>query len=144
MMPGIGERPVASEEILARFILRDGCVRADGTLRPDPFMPFKHVELSVTRHLGLEASELWAAGSLVAEETGTTLHGRADVTAEVFEKRNLHVTPKPLPNNPNHADVVDWPADKPSQKEIALLIDRDAVFQANPLPPPPPPPPRAE
>ncbi len=41
-------------------------------------------------------------------------------------------TPKPLPLNPNHADIVDWPADKPAQKEIALLIARAASFKPKP------------
>ncbi|MDP1592204.1 MAG: hypothetical protein Q8M07_30870 [Prosthecobacter sp.] len=59
-------------------------VRADGTLKPDPFMPYKWVELSVTRHLGLEESEIWQAGQIVADETGNTLQGRADVQAQVY------------------------------------------------------------
>jgi hypothetical protein len=41
-------------------------------------------------------------------------------------------TPKPLPLNPNHADIVDWPADKPAQREIALLIARAASFKPKP------------
>jgi hypothetical protein len=39
------------------------------------------------------------------------------------------VVATPLPSNANHADVIDWPADKPSQKELALLIARDANFK---------------
>ena len=42
-----------NDEWLARFILRKEHVRADGTVKPDPFIPYKHIELSVTRHLGL-------------------------------------------------------------------------------------------
>lgn len=60
-------------------ILRREQVRSDGTLKPDPFMPYKGVELSVTRHLGLEESEIWQAGRIVAEETQTTLQGWTDV-----------------------------------------------------------------
>ena len=62
MIPDIGERPVTADEWLARYILRHEHVRADGTLKPDPFMPYKWVELSVTRHLGLEETEIWQAG----------------------------------------------------------------------------------
>lgn len=132
MIPGIGERPVADEEWLARYILRHEYVRSDGSLRPAPFMPYKRVELSVTRHLGLDEQELWEAGHSVAAATGTTLHGRADVQALVFAKQRLQVVPKPLSGNLNHADVVGWPADKPAQKEIALLIAREARFTPKP------------
>lgn len=132
MIAGIGERPVAADEWLARYILRKEQMRADGTLKPDPFRPYKRVELSVTRHLGLEQEEIWEAGRSVAKETGTTLQGRADVQAHVYAKQRLRAIPKPLPNNLNHADVVDWPAEKPAQKEIALLIARDASFKPKP------------
>ncbi|MFN0075827.1 MAG: hypothetical protein ACKVY0_05080 [Prosthecobacter sp.] len=133
MIPDIGERPMTADEWLARYILRREHVRADGTLKPDPFMPYKWVELSVTRHLGLEESEIWQAGQTVADETGTTLQGRADALAQVYAKHRLRVLPKPLPNNLNHADVVDWPADKPAQKEIALMIAREASYQPKPV-----------
>ncbi|MCW5558247.1 MAG: hypothetical protein KIT22_10505 [Verrucomicrobiae bacterium] len=93
----------------------------------------KWVELSVTRHLGLDDAEIWEAGDRVAEEIGTTLRGRADVVAAVFNKRGLRVLPMPLPRDANHADVVDWPADKPAQKEIALLIAScEATFKPTP------------
>ena len=134
MIPGVGERPVSDDEWLARYVLRKEQVRADGTLKPDTFMPFKWVELSVTRHLGLDEVELWEAGASVAAETGTTLQGRADAQASVYVKHPLRVIPRPLPRNPNHADVVGWPADKPAQKEIALLIAREATFKPKPQP----------
>lgn len=135
MIPGIGERPVAPDEWLARFILRKEHIRADGSVKPDPFMPYKWVELSVTRHLGLVERELWSAGEQVALETSNQLLGRADLQAHIFNCHHLRVIPKPLPNKPNHADAVDWPADKAAQKELALLIAREATF--NPKPPAP-------
>jgi hypothetical protein len=130
MIPGIGERPVAADEWLARFILRREHVRADGSLKPDPFMPYRWVELSVTRHIGLDDTELWARGQGVASETSTELHGRADLRAHAFGRQHLRVLPRPIPNNTNHADAVDWPADKASQKELALLIAREASYKA--------------
>ena len=69
----------------------------------------------------------------MAEETATTLQGRADAQAQVYAKHRLRVLPKPLPNNLNHADVVDWPADKSAQKEIALMIAREAHYQPKPM-----------
>ena len=132
MIPGIGGRPVAAEEWLARFILRNEHIRADGSVKPEPFMPYKWVELSVTRHLGLDEPTLWAAGKAVAQATGTTLCGRADTQALVFTRRHLRVLPRPLPHNENHADIVDWPPDKAAQKELALLIAREARFKPTP------------
>ncbi len=46
MIPDIGERPVTADAWLARYILRREHVHADGTLRPEPFMPYKWVELT--------------------------------------------------------------------------------------------------
>jgi len=48
------------------------------------------------------------------------------------ESLPLQVVESPLRNNPNHADVIDWPADKPAQKEIALLIAREAIYRLKP------------
>ena len=50
------------------------------------------------------------------------------------ESLPVQVVESPLPNNPNHADVIDWPADKPAQKEIALLSARDAIYRPKPTP----------
>jgi hypothetical protein len=133
MIPGIGERPVDADEWLARFILRREHVRSDGSVKPDPFMPYKWVELSLTRHLGLDETELWATGENVAHETSTQLQGRADVQTLVFTRHHLRVLPRPVPTNINHADAVDWPADKAAQKELALLIAREASFKPKPM-----------
>lgn len=125
----MGNLSVADDEWLARYILRKDHVRADGTVKPDPFIPFKHVELSVTRHLGLSEPDLWAAGEAVATQVGAAMHGRADATVNVFVRQQLRVLSAPVAGNANHANVVDWPPDKKSQKEIALLIARDATFK---------------
>ena len=36
--------PIADDELLARFIVNSNDVRADGTVRPQLFLPFKRVE----------------------------------------------------------------------------------------------------
>jgi hypothetical protein len=132
MIPNIGEMPVTDDEWLARYIVHKDHVRADGTVKQDPFIPYSKVELSVTRHRGLNEVGLWAAGELVAQELSKSLRGRADTQARVHVRSRLRVVPKPLPKNANHADVVDWPADKPAQKEIALLIAKEASFKPKP------------
>jgi len=42
--------PVEGDELLTRFIVNGSAVRADGTVRPQLFLPYKRVELSVNRH----------------------------------------------------------------------------------------------
>lgn len=132
MKQPIGELPVDDEELLARFVLHRGHIRADGTVKPDAFIPYKYVEMSVTRRLDLEDQGVWEAGELVARQRDIPLVGRADAQSKVYVDQGLRVIPRPLVDNPNHADVIDWPADKPSQKEIALLVARTARYQPKP------------
>lgn len=40
---------VGTNEMLSRFVFSRHLLRADGTLKPDLFIPYKHVELSETR-----------------------------------------------------------------------------------------------
>lgn len=132
MILNIGALPVTEDEWLARYIVRKNHIRSDGTVKPDPFIPYKWVELSVTRHLGLEESEIWEAGRQVSAELGEPLIGRADTQARTHTLRGLRVIAAPLKNNSNHANVEGWPADKPGQKELALLIAREANFKPMP------------
>ena len=122
---------VASEESLARFILQSGHIRTSSrTLKPDAFMPHPHNELSVTRHLHATADEIWSVGADIASATGKTLYGRGDIRASVCLDQQLRVNADPVPDNPNHTIVVDWPADKPAQKIIAQEIAATAIFVA--------------
>jgi len=121
---------VRPEENLARFIFRKEHVRTDGTIKADPFIPFRHVELSVTRHGRLDEAGIWAAGRLVGSQMEKMLLGRGDVKAEAFMQQRLAVLPDPIPGNPNHANVRGWPQEKHAQKEIALEVAKRAVFVA--------------
>jgi hypothetical protein len=122
MSNGGTEPPVDSDEWLARFILKRSHLRQDRTVKPDAFIPYPRSELSVTRHLLLSETELWQFGRDVAREIGKPLLARADVQAFVFQRPELRVVAAPLPENPNHANVVGWPAEKPAQKSIAQEI----------------------
>lgn len=114
--------PVDPNEWIARFIHYQRYIRQDRTVRPDAFIPYPWPDLSVTRHLQLTQTELWKIGQDVAREVGKTLHGRADVQAFVFQRQELRVVAAPLLENPNHANVVGWPVEKPAQKIIAQQI----------------------
>jgi hypothetical protein len=132
MTDSIRQASVDNEEWLARFIVWKAHVRADGTVKPDPFIPYKWVELSVTRHLGLGEEQLWAAGELVAAQVGRQLQGRGDVQAKVFIRQRLSVKAAPTRDNSNHANVVGWPQDKQAQKEIAIEVVSYVRFVAHP------------
>jgi hypothetical protein len=125
---------VDRDEWLARFILYKRYIRADGTVRPDAFIPHPYPDLSVTRHLQLSEAQLWELGRDVGQESDKILQGRADIQASAFQRHELHVVPAALPKNPNHANVTGWPAEKPAQKIIAQQIA--AAAGKAPTPPP--------
>ena len=127
--------PVDSNEWLARFIHYQRHIRQDRTVRPDAFIPHPYPDLSVTRHLQLLEAELWQVGGDVARQSSKALHGRVDVQVFVFQQQQLQVIADPVfPENPNHANVTGWPAEKPAQKIIAQQI---AAAASRVLAPPP-------
>lgn len=126
---GIREATVADDEQLARFILFSNWIRiADQTVKPDAFIPHPYPDLSVTRHKNLSEQELWQIGQGIADARPATLYGRADIRAIVIRQQALEIAPKPVANNPNHANVIGWPADKPAQKSIAQELAAKANF----------------
>jgi hypothetical protein len=122
-VPSIGE-----DETLARYVLHSRHVRNDRTVKPDAFVPHPHRDLSVTRHLFATDEELWSVGEQVAAKIGKTLYGRADIGAASCAAQKLTVKATPVEENPNHADVAGWPADKPAQKVIALELAEAANY----------------
>lgn len=124
---------VADEESLARFILFSKWIRnSDQTVKPDAFIPFPYPDLSVTRHLYLSEEAIWGMGQGIADMRRKTLYGRADFYVTAVLKQLLKVESDPAPNNPNHANIVGWPADKPAQKIIAQQLAADSVYRVKP------------
>lgn len=121
------QRAVSDEEILGRFIL-SGRLRpsASGQVPPEAFLPYKRVELSVTRHIGLTNHRLWACGKCVSKKRNLPLYGRADVAASVPRNRRLDVLPSEPPRN--HANIVGWPPEKPAQMSYAIDLAAAAVY----------------
>jgi hypothetical protein len=121
--------PVDQDEVLARFILSSVHLsKSNHTAKPEAFMPHPYVELSLTRHREAAVDELWNEGRRIASLRTRTLYGRADVTAAAFIDQDLKIEPRPIPENPNHADAIDWPAEKPAQKIKALEIEAKSQF----------------
>lgn len=121
---------VADDECLARFILFSKWIRADQTVKPDAFIPHPYPDLSVTRHTNVVEEELCKLGQAVADARQKTFYGRADIYAAAVRRQLLKIEPAPVPNNPNHANIVGWPADKPAQKIIAQQLAADSIFRS--------------
>jgi hypothetical protein len=120
---------VTAEEVLAHFIYQSSHIRAsDGSVKPNAFLPPANLLCSVTRHLDATEHELWSVGDQIAAQRGATLHGRADIVAESCTKQRLAVRKQPVKDNPNHANICDWPTDKAEQKSIAQLLAADATL----------------
>ena len=125
---------VSSNELLARYITSSKWFRRqDQTVKQDAFIPPESpLELSVTRHLNLPENDIWSIGRRIATSISRTLHGRADVETSHVLAQSLNVVPQPVPDNPNHANIVGWSSDKDVRKMRALEIARVARFVANP------------
>ena len=128
------ETPIGADEVVARFVLRKEHVRPGGSIKADPFVPYSHVELSVTRHVGLSEKLIWIDGDKVAENRGP-LVGRVDVQVARFEQVKLKVFPDPLEGRPNHANVKGWPVAKEEQKLLALELVRGLTLTPVPIKP---------
>lgn len=124
--------PVAPDEQLARFVLFSSWIRGSGTVKPDAFIPHPHTDLSVTRLLSLSEQELWQIGQGIADARPATLHGRADIQCLKVQEQRLGVEAKPVANNPNHANIIGWPAEKPAQKIIAQLLAAASQYVKKP------------
>ena len=113
--------PIVDDELLARFVLFSNWIRQDQTVRPDAFIPYPYPDLSVTRHRELSEFDLWQIGQPVADKSSRNLYGRADIHALTVKAQSLRIEPTPTPKN--HANIIDWPADKPGQKIIASELN---------------------
>jgi hypothetical protein len=124
--------PVTSDEKLARFVLFSKWFRSDSTVRHEAFMPHPHVDLSVTRHLGFTEPKIWGIGQEVATVRKVVLYGRADICAEDVMRQALGLQAAPVKNNSNHANITDWPTQKPEQKIIAMKLAATAKYHSKP------------
>lgn len=129
MSTEVQSSPIAPDEKLARFILSKSCIRNDNTVKQDAFLPFPHRGLSVTRHKNLSEQELWRIGQDIADMRPATLYGRADLNAAKV-RSPLEIKLEPLEGNPNHANIVGWPEDKPAQKMIAMELAKDSTYHS--------------
>jgi hypothetical protein len=135
---------VTDDESLARFLMVEKVIRADGTLRHNEFIPPSSGKLSMMRHLQATEAEIWDEGREVARLRAKKIVGRVDLNAGGCRRTGLQVIKSPLlvdpPSNPeprrrlanpNHADLVfpctaaanpGTPLTKADQMAIAKLL----------------------
>ena len=102
-------------------------------MKADAFIPHPREELSLTRQIKATEGELWNEGARIAALRDRPLYGRAIVAAQAFLDEGLTVEARPiLPENPNHADAIRWPAEKAAQKMKALQIAAKASYLPKP------------
>lgn len=127
---------LSENEMLARFVLKKEWIRGvDNTIKQDAFILPKDLQLSVTRHVGISVEQLIQLGKAVAAERsvavgGASLEflGSADIQVQSATVHALKAVAWPLQNNPNHAHIISWPADKESRKTIAQELAAVAKF----------------
>jgi len=125
---------VERSETLSRFIVSSRHIRKlDETVKADAFVPHPNEELSVNRDKEATDDETWDAGDVVAQKLGRTLHGRADALAATYISLQLTTIAAPIPDNPNHVNVCNWPPGKPEQ----ILKAKEIAEKAKLLRPPP-------
>jgi len=125
---------VERSETLSRFIVSSRHIRkSDETVKADAFVPHPNEELSVNRDKEATDDETWDAGDVVAQKLGRTLHGRADALAATYISLQLTTIAAPIPDNPNHVNVCNWPPGKPEQ----ILKAKEIAEKAKLLRPPP-------
>jgi hypothetical protein len=135
------DTPIHESEPLGRYIVFSRWIRNDETLRPDAFEPQSYVgrspDLSVTRIEGLTENQLWAIGRAVASsrrpEAPGSLQGYAAIQANAVRRVRLEVTPDPVQNNPNHANIIGWPLELAAQKSLAQELASMAHFVRKPI-----------
>ena len=115
---------VERSETLSRFIVSSRHIRnSDETVKADAFVPHPYEELSVNRDKEVTDEETCGVGYVVAQKLGRTLYGRADALVATYTSLQLTTIAAPIPDNPNHVNVCNWPLGKPEQilkaKEIA-------------------------
>jgi hypothetical protein len=118
--------PVDDQEILARFVLSSRLFRADSTVKPGLFLPFKYVSLSVNRYLDSDARELNEVGKAIAKSRGKSFFGRSEIKALNCRTIQLEVETAPLLDNANHANVIGFPAEKEDQMSLAQKLAASA------------------
>jgi len=122
---------VPDEEDVARHILFNSYIRSsDGTVKFDAFLPRpEDLATSVTRHSKISEAQMLQDGQVMAAKLAKNYPGYARQRVGVITKiPSLTVVATPSADNPNHADIVGWAADKAGRKKQAMEIAQSVVL----------------
>jgi hypothetical protein len=124
---GVGAHArIGNDDIASRFVYSGRFLRSDGTVRLGAFMPRGNEGLSVTMGGNLSEARLWEIGRKTGAESGRKLHGRADVSAGRVRVGHLEIERAPTASNPNHAEIVGWPANIAERQMAAQKLAASA------------------
>ncbi len=109
-------------------------MKSNGRVKYNAYLPNNNDETSVYRLSGIENElDIWKIGDKYVREprsrngTSCTIYGRSEVSAEIILDNNLSITPQPTPH-PRHADITNWPEDKPQKQMKATVLADESVL----------------
>jgi len=133
-------RPLPSEKIIdsepiSRFLIsKRWFAKTTGRVKFAAYLPNKNGETSVYRFFGIKnEKEIWNIGEKHVREPrekkggSCTIHGRSQVNSNVILENNLSILPQPLPH-PRHADINNWPEDKPQRQMKATELANSSTL----------------
>ncbi len=115
-------RKTSPDERISRFIFDKRYARKGVHLQV--FMPPKRGCTSVYRTSGCTEKRVWLLGLLYVERKrrdSAKILGRADISADAALREELKIRPRLSPH-PRHAELTNWPDDKPPQKDKAVAL----------------------
>ena len=129
-------RTVSPGERISRFIFsRRHMDEASGWVSPAAFMPpTKTKDTSVYRTTKCGEGRIWLIGDLFVarkRKDRRSIRSRADVTSDLVFQEGLRIVASRSPH-PRHADVTNWPDDKPQQKIKAMALAQGATLRLHP------------
>jgi hypothetical protein len=122
---------VSPSEPISRFIFSREHIKTS-RVSFAAFMPSKKtMDVSVYRTGGCGERRIWLLGDLFVAAKRKDNRGilaRADLASRLIFKEGLDIVPQPSPH-PRHANVTNWPSDKPQQRIKAMALANGASLQ---------------
>ena len=133
---------VSAQEQISRFIFnKRHMIPAKGEVKVAAFMPnSKTNDVSVYRIGNCSEKKIWVIADFFVERKRSDkrkLLGRGDLTSSVVFQQDLKIIADPSrrlkiilapSRHPRHANVTNWPNDRPTQKLIAEKLALNAVL----------------
>ncbi len=127
---------VSGAERMSRFIFhKKHMSETKGRVSSAAFMPSATTKnISVYRTSSCNERRIWLIGDLFVArklKPPRDVLARGDVQADIILNEGLAIVASPLPH-PRHADVTNWPDDKPLQKIKAMALAEGAPLRLHP------------